>query len=585
MWKKNIMNRSNNYSYTDSFIKLLAAHPYICAFAVCILINPFFLGAIENIPSNALWFETFITIGIISCFGFQKYKSGSLSKLKFILFEVIAVSVDLFAIKLYAGSRNKNLWHFIGGCIALFLLYYKADKKKYRTQLKALLILGIGFFLKLYYVLGTSVYTRQNDVGFFGGDAGHAGYMEYLLYNHHLPDFDVREKWQFCHPPLHHAISAIWIGINENLFLVGHDPARESLQTLTLFYSMCIIISAYRILRHFKLKGMALYIPLIIISFHPAFILLSGSINNDILSVAFVMGAILCTLKWYENQTFKNILKIALCVGLGMMTKLAAAIVAPPIAVVFLIVFIRKFRTDWKKLFGQFCAFGAVCAPLGLWYEIRNYIKWKVPLNYVQELNKDALQYIGNQSFISRITDFSSHQLKSVFEQWAYFDENGMVLGYNEYNPLIAMFKNSLFGESINESCFAENSIVLKVAVLFFWLGILIVLLSLVAMVVTCFTKSKIRTMEKVFFALFYVVLIAFFYKMSYDYPFTCTMNFRYITPTVIIGSLFIGLTMDKISVSNKKSCKAVVHVTNALALLFALCSTIIYIAVCYIAA
>lgn len=579
MWKKNIMNRSNNYSYTDGFIKLFAAHPYICAFAVCIMINPFFLGAIENVPSNAAWFGTLITIGVISFFGLQKYKSGSLSKLKFILFEVIAVAATLFALKLYAGSRNKNLWFFVGGCIALLLLYFKADKKKYRTQLRALIILGAGFFLKLYYILGTSVYTRQNDVGVFGGDIGHTGYMEYLLYNHHLPDFDVRERWQFCHPPLHHAISSLWIYINENFFLVGHDPARESLQTLTLFYSMCIIISAYRILRHFKLKGMALYIPLTIISFHPAFILLSGSINNDVLSVAFAVGAVLCTLKWYENQTFKNILKIALCVGLGMMTKLSAAIVAPPIAVVFLIVFIKKLRTDWKKLFGQFCAFGVVCAPLGLWYEIRNFIKWEIPINYVQEMSKELSQYIGEQSFISRITDFSPYQFKSVFEQWS---DNG-ILGYNEYNPLIAALKNSLFGESINESCFTENSIVLKVAALFFWLGILIVLLSLIAMVVTCFVKSKMRTVEKVFFALLYVVLIAFFYKMAYDYPFTCTMNFRYITPTVIIGSLFIGLTIDKISVSNKKGYKAVVYSTGALALLFALCSTIVYIAVCYI--
>lgn len=579
------MNRSNNYCYTNNFINLLAAHPYICAFAVCILINPFFLGAIENIPSNALWLESFIAIGVVSYFGFQKYKSGSLSKLKFILFEIIAVAVSLFAAKLYAGAHNKNLWHFIGGCIALLLLYYKADKTKYRTQLKALLILGMGFLLKLYYVLGTSVYTRQHDVGYFGGDIGHTGYIEYLLYNHHLPDFDVRERWQFCHPPLHHAISAIWISINENIFLVGHDPARESLQTLTLFYSMCIIISAYRILRHFKLQGMALYIPLIIISFHPAFILFSGSINNDVLSVAFVMGAVICTLKWYDNHTFKNILKIALCVGLGMMTKLSAAIVAPPIAVVFLVVFIKKFKTDWKKLFGQFCAFGAVCAPLGLWYEVRSYIKWKVPLNYVQELGDGVLQYIGNQSFISRITDFSPHQLKSVFEQWAYFDDNGMVKGYNEYNPLIAILKNSLFSESINESSFAENSFIFKISTLFFWIGILIVLLSLIAIVVTCFIKSKMRLMEKVFFGLFYVVLIVFFYKMAYDYPLTCTMDFRYITPTVIIGSLFIGLTMDKISVSNKKSCKTMMYSTGALALLFALCSTIIYIAVCYVVA
>ncbi|MDE7138123.1 MAG: hypothetical protein K2O29_06670, partial [Ruminococcus sp.] len=316
------MNRKN---LTETIIKSISSHPYLFALGICLIINPFFLGATYNIPSNALWIETFIITALIFIFGYYRYKTDKLNKSGFIIFTVSAVIANLSAVSLYASSENKALWHFTGGYIIIFILYCLADSKKYRTQLNSLLIIGTGFLLKMYYVLQTSVYTRQHDLGSFGSDAGHAGYIEYLLFNHHIADFDVRDRWQFYHPPLHHTISAIWIHINENIFLTGRDPARESLQTLTLFYSMCIIISAYRILRHFALKGKALYIPLTIISFHPAFILLSGSINNDILSVAFILGAVITTLKWYENPTMKNILKIAVCIGLGMMTKLSAA--------------------------------------------------------------------------------------------------------------------------------------------------------------------------------------------------------------------------------------------------------------------
>lgn len=567
----------NREKITETIIKSISAHPYLFTLGICIMINPFFLGATDNIPPNALWIETLIISVIIFLFGFHRYKTDNLSKSGFIIFTVSALIANFSALSLYASSYNKSLWHFTGGYIILFILYCLADSKKYRTRLNSLLIIGTSFFLKLHYVLQTSVYNRQHDMGSFSDGAGHAGYIEYLLSNHHLADFDVRDRWQFYHPPLHHVISALWIFINENIFLVGRDPARESLQTLTLFYSMCIIISAYRILRYFKLDGKALYIPLIIISFHPAFILLSGSINNDVLSVAFMLGAVISTLKWYENQTLKNILKIALCIGLGMMTKLSAALIAPPVAVMFLIVFIKKIRTDGKKLFIQFCSFAVVCCPLGLWYGIRNYIKWKIPITYVQELDKGMLQYIGNKSFLSRITDFSLKQFRSPFVQWAY-EENGEVKGYNEHNPLISILKNSLFEEGINESILPKDSIMFKFSMVLFIIGTVIALYAFIAMIVTLFRKHKKYGAEKIFLIVFYLTMMVNFYKMCYDYPFTCTMNFRYITPTVIIGALSVGMISEKIISHKNKTAQIIINITEILTLIFAMLTIIIYL-------
>ncbi len=568
--------------FTLSIVEGLAKHPYLWSFLLCIFVNPFFLGAIENVPNNAIWLETLMIMGILTAFGIGKYKSGVFNQFRFILFEISAIIADICSCKLYAQSQNKAIWHFAGGCMILVILYHFADFKKYCTQLNALLIIGLGFFLKLCYILTTSVYTRQHDVDIFGGDSGHAGYIEYLLFNQSLPDFDVRERWQFCHPPLHHAISAVWIYINENLLLTGHDPARESLQTLTLFYSLCIIISAYKILRYFKLDGSALYVPLIIVSFHPSFILFSGSINNDVLSVALVMGAIVSTLQWYKEQTMKSILKIALCIGLGMMTKISAAMVAVPVAFVFLCVFIKNIKNDWKRLIAQFFCFGIVCIPLGLWFGIRNYIKWSVPLTYVQEMDKGALQYIGDQSFLTRMTDFSAQQFHSIYEQFAYFDESGNLQSYNEYNPLITLMKNALFGEYINEGSFGAVPWVNTVSVFFFWLNVVIAGFAFLSMIIMCFRKCPAQLTEKGFFTGFYAVMMVSFYKTAKDYPFTCTMNFRYITPTVIIGVVFIGLVIANIKMKNtffNKSLKAILKICT---MLFAVCSGLVYLMVCY---
>ena len=459
----------------------------------------------------------------------------------------------------------------------LILLYYFSDMKRFRQQINSAMLIGIGFLLKLAYVMNTSIYVRQHDVRSFGGDSGHCGYIEYLLFNHHLPDFDIRERWQFCHPPLHHAISAVWIHINENILLTGHDPARESLQTLTLFYSMCIMITAYKLLRYFGLNGKALYIPLLIINFHPSFILFSGSINNDVLSVAFIMGGVLSALNWYRDRKMPSIIKTALCIGLGMMTKVSAAVAAVPIGLLFMAVFFSHIKTDAKKLIGQFAVFGFICVPLGLCFGVRNYIKWDMPLTYVQQMDKSEMQYIGDQSFSERVTDFSPKQLESVYLQWKWEDEDGNIQGYNEYNPMIAAMKTSVFGEFVNEQSFDNAPYLNFAAKILFWDNVLIAAAALVCMIAFLFIRCGADIFQKLFLASFWLAMMLSFYKMAHDYPFTCTMNFRYITPTVIIGCIFLGFALNKLKDCGSKA-KYIERTSEVCVLMFSASSALIYL-------
>ena len=562
--------------FTDRLVRALARHPYLCTLAVCLGIDPFYLGSIYNVPPNAMYIEVFMVFAAAFWIIHRISRKKALGKGITVLSAVVVSLLICAATLMYSRSEYKGLWMFVGGVLIMLLLYRFAKTDKYNEQLMSLLIMGIGFMLKFYYVFYSSCYTRQNDVHEFGGPNGHAAYMEYLLFNHKLPDFDVRTVWQFCHPPLHHIISALWIGVNEFVLGVGHNPARESLQTLSLFYSMTIMITSYRIFRHFRLKGLALYVPLGIVCFHPCFILFSGAINNDVLSVAFMIGAFLCTLRWYKRPELKEILKIALCVGLGMMTKLSAALVAPPIALVFLIVFIKRFKSDGKRLFGQFALFGLVCVPLGLWFEIKNYIKFRVPITYVQEMSRDSIQYIGDQRFLDRITDFSPKQFSSVFEQWL-----GPDADYNEHNPLIALLKNSLYSESIREKTFHYQPFYLSMARAFFWLAALLAAVCLVMMIFNIVTKSGLDPVQKLFWASFYVMLVGNFYKMALDYPFTCTLNFRYITPTVIVGVFFAGISVRRMQDSGKEKALMLSKLMAFAVFIFAVFSTLLYVQIC----
>lgn len=564
------MKRSN---MTEAVIRGAAKHPYLLAALICLLINPFFLGSEGNIPNNALWLESMLLLGVIAVFGIYKYRKGDLDKSGLFVFMGCAFIAYFNITEQYTRSWNKAQWHFWGGCAVLLILYCLAERKKYREQLNSLMIIGVGFLLKLYYVVVTSVYTRQHGIEYFGSEKSHTGYIDYILYSNRMPDFDMRERLQIYHPPLHHAICAIWIYVSENILGTWYDPARESLQTLTLFYSMCIVISAYKIMRHFGLKGKVLYIPLAIVSFHPSFILFSGSINNDALSVALMMGAVAALLEWYKDRTKEKIIPIAVCLGCALMTKLSAAMLIPPVAMVFIAALLKDRKTELKGLLKQFACFLLICVPLGLWFGISNYVRWNVPLTYVDKHNMDVTQSVGEIDYMERITDFSSYQITNPYVQTSYDDGEGVVQGYNEFNPLVTLMKSSLFDDNIHEGDF-ETMFPTNAAVILFLLNVVIAAAALVAMIVVCVRRPSV---EKLFFALFYVVMIASFFVFAEQAPFTSAMNFRYITPTVIIGALFIGLAFKEL-LKGRKWGDTVVNIFGEGTILFALGSSAIYL-------
>ena len=127
------------------------------------------------------------------------------------------------------------------------------------------------------------------------------------------------------------------------------------------------------------------------------------------------------------------------------------------------------------------CLFGVICCPLGLWWSVRNYLRFGVKPNYVPSLSNADVQYIGDLTAKHRLTDFSFSQFKIVFEQWG--GES-----YKEYNPTIAMLKNSLFGEGINETFFPENARLVPYAL--FWIALVLAVIAFIAMLIVLFVKT-----------------------------------------------------------------------------------------------
>lgn len=567
----------------NTITSIIIRHPYLSVILICLISTPLYFASLDPVRSGTLW----IIVGTLIFFSIKLVIEFSESKQfdkKETATLIVAILVIIFtSTYLYSLSENKHLWHLLGGFAVVLTLYWFSDRKNNSESLNIFLISGLGFVLKIHYVLITSILDRQHDVLFFGGNAGHAAYIEYILNYHSLPNVNPQELWQSYHPPLHHIASAIWIGFNEKLLMVDHNASRESLQIPALIYSMLIIIISIRIMKYFKLKAHALYLPLIILNFHPSIIHFAGSINNDPLATVFVMGAILTTLQWYEKQTTRNIIKIALMIGLGMMTKISAGIVAPSVAFMFLIVLINRVKNkdNIRKLLTQYFIFGIICIPLGLWYPIRNTIRWGLPLLYVSKIPENTIQKI-DIPFWNRITDFSSYQFKNVYEQWK-FIEDGSIKGYNEFNPIIAAIKTSVFGEYLNDSVFKYSNGINPsfFAYFMFWIAVIIAIIATFAFVHLITSKrlrSSLNTTCRI--GIFFLTVFIFssmisYYKLANDYPFVCTMDFRYIVPLVPISLTLIGNWTDKYLFSNNR-LRLVSTVTLYICfIIFAFCTTI----------
>lgn len=397
-----------------------------------------------------------------------------------------------------------------------------------------MLLIAAGFFLRLGYGLYTPAEVRQHDVRLFGGGSGHAGYIEYILDNGRLPDFDPLSRWQFYHPPLHHVICACWMKL---LTAAGfaRERAAESLQFLTLFYSSVCMVLSRGIFRRLGLRGAGMVCAMAAVCFSPAFIMFSGSINNDILSITLTLAAAAAVMKWCDTAKAADAVAAAVFLGLGMSAKMSAAYAAPAIAAVFLIKLIsarRAPRGTARRLAGQYALFGAVVFPLGLWWPVRNAVKFGTPPGYVPLLGVCDPQYVGGRSVFERLFIPFGDSLKSIFFGWG-------ADGYYEYNVWSGLFKSSVFGE-FDFSRFSPRTSGFD-AVLF-WANAALALAAFAALALALPRRGRGGYgIKEAFLHIFYAAVLGSYLIFCFGFPHTCSMNIRYASPLIVIGAAFLG--------------------------------------------
>lgn len=407
------------------------------------------------------------------------------------------------------------------GFAGLSYLILKSEKNDKNGRIIAVVTI-LAIAVRTFYVLYTGAEQRQHDMGEFDTDLGlnyHAEYIEYLLENHRLMNEDIRLHWQFYHPPLQHIISAVFIAAYRKL-APGLADNWDALQALSLFYSLVTLAVAKRFAGLWKLSSKGTLLAYLTIAFHSDLIVFAGSLNNDPLSVMFAVAALYLALVWYndEKKSFLKLMGMSLCIGLGMMAKLSAGIIAVPVAFIMLKAFFEsknKLRYVW-----QYTVFLIVCAPLGLWYQIRSYVLWKVPLTYVA-----VPDIVLNPGLVIEEMPF-----------WKRFFSFGEGVDYN-------IISETLDSAVFDADYYRDHTLLAVTGYLL--LAVFTVLtITVLANFIVMWIKER-GMMNLVMTFLLAAELISYV-SLCFKMPYTCTMSFRYIAPTIIAGAYYSGMSADK---------------------------------------
>jgi 4-amino-4-deoxy-L-arabinose transferase-like glycosyltransferase len=392
-------------------------------------------------------------------------------------------------------------------------IFFKKKPFEFTTFIN-LIILG-GFFLRLSYAFTTGPFLRQHDVDQINLlSTGHYGYILTLIRTGSLP---LINDYQFYHPPLYHAISAIWLKGIEFIFSpVNLVNWFDTLSILSLIISHLTLEIGNKIIKLLKLKNSSYVIFLLLITYHPIFILMAGRHNNDPLSYLWLFLIFYLFIRWWKTKQAVILYAMAISIGLGMLTKASVALITPMIGIMMVYVLFVEKKQRQRRLF-EYIMFMLIVFPLGLSFIIRNYVMFGQSPTFVWEITNPALSTSQYQWF-QRFLPF----------EWSSFLSRVYPSAGEDYNIWTYLTKTSIFGE-FNYWGGHLYSVILLIVNTF-----LVYLFTLITMTYL-FKKIKLWTGLDFLFIGYGFLLFASYIIFNLNYPYGPTMDFRYLLGLIIV--------------------------------------------------
>ena len=544
---------------------------------------------------------------------------------------------DLQALGRSFISNWNTTFVFIVVClISLFLLLYLLYlKKNKRLNFKngLFFIFSFAIIIRLFYMVYTdNIFTRQYDVWSLNYN-GHFSITMHIFKNNRIPDLlldrtgtpSLKDSYQFYHPKFAHYTYAYFMHFM-SLFL-GQNTFElyESIRILTTTLSILELFIGYKILKELFTNEKGVFFASLLFFFFPLLIRLGAMSNNDPMLWFFIYLSIYLTIKFFKEEKINTIIALAISIGLAMASKISGAMIAFPVAIVFIYKFIISFKNKTTlKLIFKYLVFLLLACPIGLYWPIFNMINYNQPLNYVWDNLNHHLLVDTSHSYLSRFFFLPvSEFFKSPFMQlWANYKEIAQ-----DYNIYVAMAKSSIFGEFsyldnivFSLLLYVSNLVLLTSFILlsgylliisfikrkeircaslflsfiflyysivfilaknkiYLIIGILFILLTLFFIFLIFKSKEKTNLKPEFFILSIVITFMISFLAFNIKMPYACTMDFRYLAPLYLGGSLLIITFNTKLKENNKFESK-ILNIINWISIIFSASSFLFFLTI-----
>ena len=397
-----------------------------------------------------------------------------------------------------------------------------------------ILVIVLGFALRLFYWQVTPLDLRSYDVGVHHG---HMQYVEYMAKHFQRPEINF--GWQTYHPPLYYFLAAIPLKLMK-LISPQLINAYCSVQLFSLVLSLAFVFAALALVRELLLRvdfvddryrRRLLLLAALLLAFWPSLIIHAVRVSNESLLYPLYAWGLYFLLRWAgQEQPGQNrfLYWSSLLGAATLATKTNGLVLVGLIVVAFLWRVCRHGLRDYIKaaLFIGFILGGGVIANsyetirLKLLGANNNVVCWNAgSLSGSLEVERTAYNYL--------YFDYKKYLREPFAHPWE--DKGGRQYFW------VYLLKTSIWGEFEVQGKWFRN-----VATLGNFVLLLMILHS-------CFAFARFDLVAVNGNGLMFVNLVMLLVSMFYftaSFPYACSSDFRYMIPGAISAVWFYLLGM-----------------------------------------
>lgn len=406
-------------------------------------------------------------------------------------------------------------------------------------------VFAAALWMNLWYVFASMGNVRQYDYFNF------VMFADYFIRN----DFFVKQPIMFLQevyfqPPLWGFVSALICKIG---MLLGktQENAFDAVRFLSLFAVSGAMIIFWRLMGEFKFSDKVKFWVFVLFCFFPANTMAANLVNNDAMVYFLMIAAVYVSFLWYESGAWQQALLIAGILFVAGMVKFSGLMVVPAIGTLGVCRLLRAENKFSSQLWGQFAVIGLGAVfgfGWGLFLMYFNLPLVPPPMNV-------GFQDLSTVSLVDRL-----FRLDTVFYPFADIGR-----GHLEVNVFATLLKTALFGEWSWAQGMWANLLYLLGGVLAFFLGG-----SFVAL-------GKYKFGKDYAFNWFCVVLVVSvllaWTGFWLEYPYFCSVEFRYVMILLPISLLWCGNWLTQINLPKWFS-----YASAGLIVLFVLAKIMLYL-------